>query len=41
MGIGLKRLASSKMSREYFLAMLCFWLFVVGAWPIIYARVYF
>ena len=30
-----------KLSREFFLATLAFWTFVVGAWPVIYFRVYF
>jgi cytochrome c oxidase subunit 3 len=41
MAYGLVRLRAGSMTREYFLAMLAFWLFVVGAWPVIYFRVYF
>ncbi|MBK7857522.1 MAG: heme-copper oxidase subunit III [Archangiaceae bacterium] len=41
MGFGFLRLRRGTMSREYYLAMLAFWTFVVAAWPVIYARVYF
>ena len=41
MGFGFVKLQRGTLSREFFLATLCFWTFVVGAWPIIYARVYF
>jgi cytochrome c oxidase subunit 3 len=41
MTFGLRRLMTGRMTRDWFLAMLAFWTFVVGMWPIIYARVYF
>lgn len=41
MAYGFVRLMRGTMSREFYLATLCFWTFVVGAWPIIYLRVYF
>ncbi|MBL8950353.1 MAG: heme-copper oxidase subunit III [Myxococcaceae bacterium] len=41
MGFGFVRLQKGTLSREFFLATLSFWVFVVGAWPIIYLRVYF
>ena len=41
MGVGFVRLRAGTLSREFYLATLCFWTFVVGAWPIIYFRVYF
>lgn len=41
MGFGFVRLQTGTLSREFFLATLCFWTFVVGAWPVIYLRVYF
>ena len=41
MGFGLLRLKAGTMSREFYLATLCFWTFVVAAWPVIYFRVYF
>ena len=41
MGVGMARLVRGKLSSEFFQATLAFWMFVVGAWPIIYFRVYF
>ncbi len=41
MGFGFLRLKRGTMSREFYLATLSFWTFVVGAWPVIYWRVYF
>lgn len=41
MAWGFVKLRAGTMSREFFLATVCFWTFVVGAWPIIYLRVYF
>ena len=41
MGVGYLKLRAGKLSRDFFLATLAFWTFVVGAWPVIYFRVYF
>jgi len=41
MGFGWVRLQRGTLSRDFFLATLSFWTFVVAAWPIIYLRVYF
>lgn len=41
MAVGMARLMKGKLSTEFFQATLAFWMFVVGAWPIIYFRVYF
>jgi cytochrome c oxidase subunit III len=35
------RMKSGSLSSGYFLATQVFWYFVVGLWPIIYARIYF
>ncbi len=41
MAFGFVQLQRGTLSREFFLATLTFWTFVVGAWPVIYLRVYF
>jgi cytochrome c oxidase subunit III len=41
MGIGAVKLLRGSMGSGYFLAVVTFWTFVVGMWPVIYLRVYF
>src|SRR6266704_3332917 len=41
MSIGAVKLLRGTMGRGYFLAVVTFWTFVVGMWPVIYLRVYF
>jgi heme/copper-type cytochrome/quinol oxidase subunit 3 len=41
LAIGLGKLLKGTLSNGYFIATLTFWTFVVGMWPVIYARVYF
>lgn len=41
MAVGFVKLQRGTLSKEFYLATLTFWTFVVAAWPIIYFRVYF
>ena len=41
LGIAWRRLRQGTLTSGYFLGAQTFWYFVVGMWPIIYARVYF
>ena len=41
LGIAWRRLRQGTLTPGFFLGAQTFWYFVVGIWPIIYARVYF
>lgn len=41
LGIAWWRLRNGRLSSSFFLGAQTFWYFVVGVWPVIYARVYF
>lgn len=41
LGVAWRRMAGGTLTPSFFLGAQTFWYFVVGIWPVIYARVYF